>query len=307
MSRFRALARNALVRMAPKNVPYEIIKEPSLPLSAMRAVPDHVVRPPYAQVPPIPPTDSDTGSVPVLSKEEIESLKRACEITKKALDFVGTLIKPGVRADDLDKHVHEFIVSHNAYPSPLGYRGFPKSICTSVNNIICHGIPDQRALKEGDIVNVDVTSYIGGFHGDSSRTFLVGNVDEAGRKLVEAASECLEAAVAICGPGVPFSEIGKVINKHATARGFVVCREFIGHGIGRVFHCPPQIFHYPVAIPGVMTANTAFTIEPCINEFSRHMFVWKQDGWTAATTDHGRSAQFEHTVLITDTGHEILV
>jgi methionyl aminopeptidase len=300
MSRVRALARRVLGRASNSSKSYEVIRAPSLPLSPLRLVPAHVVRPPYARVPATPPTDTEQGSVPILTQNEIACLKRACTITKLALDSVATLIKPGVSTDELDAHVHEFIISHNAYPSPLGYLGFPKSICTSANNIVCHGIPDQRVLKEGDIINVDATSYIDGFHGDSSRSFLVGSVDEAGQKLVATASECLEKAVAICRPGVPYSQIGKIIYEHALGQGFEVCREFIGHGIGRAFHCPPQIFHFPVNLPGVMVANTAFTIEPCINEHKRHMFVWESDGWTAATADHGRSAQFEHTILITE-------
>ncbi len=227
-------------------------------------------------------------------------LRVASGITKRALDFAATLIAPGITTDHIDKEIHKFIVCRGAYPSPLGYLGFPKSVCTSVNNVLCHGIPDIRPLRDGDIVNVDVTSFMHGFHGDSSRTFLVGNVDPAGQDLVSAASQCLDAAIKLCAPGVPYSAIGNTIGALSKSKNFSISKEFIGHGIGRNFHCPPQIFHHPNNFPGVMEPWTAFTIEPILNEFGSGMHILS-DGWTAVTDDKGRSAQFEHTILITET------
>ena len=216
------------------------------------------------------------------------------------LAFAGTQLRPGLTTDALDAIVHDRIVALDLYPSPLGYRGFPKSICTSVNNVACHGIPDTRALVDGDIINIDVSTYHrNGFHGDCSQTFLVGNVDAKGRTLVAVTNECLERAIRICGPNQRFSAIGDIIETHASSQGFTVCPRFIGHGIGRDFHTAPEILHFRNDQPGFMQAGMIFTIEPILNQGDEDVREWS-DGWTAVTTDYGRSAQCEHTILITD-------
>ena len=295
------MVRRLLLKFGLKRPPYDVITTPTLPLAPKRSVPMHIERPPYAALidPVQPQPGTGHGQPPVLNAEDISCLREACAITKRALDFAATLVAPGVKADDIDAALHEFIIGEGAYPSPLGYLGFPKSVCISVNNVICHGIPDSRALLHGDVVSIDVTSYFRGFHGDSCRTFIAGATDVAGTALVEAARECLHAGLRACRPGAAYSDIGRSISSAAQKRGVSVCREFIGHGVGRTFHCPPQIFHFSNTAPGTMQAHTAFTIEPCILERGRSMRVLP-DGWTAVSEDGGRAAQFEHTVLITE-------
>ncbi|KAF0298797.1 Methionine aminopeptidase 1D, mitochondrial [Amphibalanus amphitrite] len=194
-------------------------------------------------------------------------------------------LQPGVTTEEIDRLVHRLTVQHGAYPSPLNYRGFPKSVCTSVNNVACHGIPDDRPLEDGDIINIDVTVFLDGHNGDCSETYPVGQVDQQGLRLIDAARRCRDDAIAICRPGVPFSEIG--------------------HGIGRYFHGPPEIYHCWNSYPGTMQPGMTFTIEPVISQGSREI-VLLEDGWTAISGDGSRSAQFEHTVLITEDGVEIL-
>jgi len=206
----------------------------------------------------------------------------------------------------LDAAIHEYVVTHSAYPSPLGYSGFPKSCCTSVNNVVVHGIPDDRPLEDGDIVNVDITVYLDGYHGDTSRTFLVGDVDEAGRDLVNATSEALEAGIAVCGPGEPFKSIGKAIHDVADQRGYSVSSQFTGHGIGKVFHRSPWILHHRNDEPGVMLPGHCFTIEPCLVQGNNPRSWIFPDGWTASTENCARSAQKEHMVLITEHGADVI-
>jgi methionyl aminopeptidase len=201
---------------------------------------------------------------------------------------------------------HKLCLSRGAYPSPLNYHGFPKSVCTSVNNCACHGIPDDRSLKTGDMISVDITVYIGGVHGDCCQTFVVGGkVDEAGRSLVEVAERCLGAGLDSCGPGKKFSQIGVAIDKCARSAGFTVVPAFTGHGVGAYFHGPPDIYHVPNTYPGVMEPGMIFTVEPCITEGDREIEI-QEDGWTANTVDNARAAQFEHTVLVVDDGIEVL-
>jgi len=207
--------------------------------------------------------------------------------------------------DEIDELVHESSVSHGAYPSPLSYRGFPKSCCTSVNNVACHGIPDSRPLQDGDIINVDITVYLNGYHGDTSRTFLIGQVDEQGRRLVQTAERCRDEAVNICRPGQSFCSLGNLISSIAREAGFCVVPVFCGHGVGRQFHELPDIFHFENQEPGKMETGMTFTIEPVISEGSSEVIILK-DGWTAVSLDNSRSAQFEHTVLITSQGVEVL-
>lgn len=211
----------------------------------------------------------------------------------------------GVSTDEIDLQVHQFIINHGAYPSPLFYRSFPKSVCTSVNNVVCHGIPDDRQLKNGDIVNIDVTVYIDGHHGDCSETCLVGEVDEEGCHLVNITRLCLEEAIEICAPGQNFSYIGTVIDACARRHKLRVVPNFIGHGIGSYFHGPPDIYHFRNRLPGIMQEGMTFTIEPALSLGSSQCRILS-DGWTAVTTDGSRAAQFEHTVLITKYGVEVL-
>ncbi|XP_067405346.1 methionine aminopeptidase 1D, mitochondrial isoform X5 [Emydura macquarii macquarii] len=205
----------------------------------------------------------------------------------------------------IDDIVHHEIIGQDAYPSPLGYGGFPKSVCTSVNNVVCHGIPDSRPLQDGDIINIDVTVYYNGYHGDTSETFLVGNVDKAGQKLVEVARKCRDEAIAACRPGAPFSVIGNTISRITRQNDFRVCPYFVGHGIGSYFHGPPEVWHHDHVSDLLMEEGMAFTIEPIIMEGSPE-FKILEDKWTAVSVDDKRSAQFEHTIVITSGGAEIL-
>ncbi|XP_028283032.1 methionine aminopeptidase 1D, mitochondrial isoform X3 [Parambassis ranga] len=207
--------------------------------------------------------------------------------------------------DEIDFIVHQETIKHNAYPSPLRYGGFPKSVCTSVNNVVCHGIPDSRKLEDGDIINVDVTVYLDGYHGDTSETFLIGEVDEVGRRLVETARQCRDEAIAACKPGAELCVIGNTISQIAHASGFQVCPYFIGHGIGSYFHCHPEIWHHANNNDMTMEEGMAFTIEPILMEGSPEFRIMK-DKWTAISVDDMRSAQFEHTVVITSDGVDIL-
>jgi methionyl aminopeptidase len=267
-----------------------------------RAVPDDIARPDYAATGnPVRTTESA-----VKSPEVIARMRGACRIARDVLCDTGAAVAPGVTTDELDRVAHEAHVSRGVYPSPLRYRGFPKSVCTSVNEVICHGIPDDRALVDGDIVNIDVTVYTEGVHGDTNATFCVGKVDPESRRLVKTTEECLEHAIETVRPGAPISDIGEAIETHAHAAGFFVVRAFVGHGVGEVFHGPPQIPHYyERALTAVMEPGMVFTIEPMITMGSIQPVIWA-DGWTAATSDGSRTAQFEHTVLVTDDGVDVL-
>lgn len=208
--------------------------------------------------------------------------------------------------DEIDKIVYEEAIKNNSYPSPLRYDGFPKSVCTSVNNIACHGIPDDRKLEDGDIINVDVTVYLNKYHGDTSKTFLIGNVDERGKYLVHHNEQALMKAIGACKPWEPFNIIGEVIGKYAKEVDLRVVPAFIGHGIGSYFHGPPEIYHFENDCDfGVMKPGMTFTIEPIFSLGTEELELW-EDGWTTTTLDGSRTSQFEHTILITDNGCEIL-
>nr|KAJ3420042.1 Methionine aminopeptidase 1D, chloroplastic/mitochondrial [Polyrhizophydium stewartii] len=257
--------------------------------------------------------DYDRSGMPVVTLDEIHintaaeiaGIRAACGLARKVLAAAATVIAPGVSTIQVDEAAHRAIVAAGAYPSPLNYRGFPRAVCTSVNNVICHGIPDERLLVDGDIVNVDVTVYLNGFHGDTSATFLVGNVDTAGRELVEATQESLKTALSVCGPGVPFSAIGNIISEFAGKHGYQINRDFCGHGIGRHFHQPPLVLHYANSEPETMEEGMTFTIEPILCQGVATYVKWP-DGWTVVTQDGGRAAQFEHTVLVGPDGVEVL-
>ncbi len=271
-------------------------------VSAPRPVPPSIPRPDYAET----GAPGRTSEPMVKSPELIARLRRAGHIAREVLDEIGAAVAPGVSTEELDRISHDAHVRHGVYPSPLNYRGFPKSVCTSVNEVICHGIPDDRLLEDGDIVNVDVTVFTEGVHGDTSATFGVGALDRASDRLVRVTRECLDLGVAAVAPGRPLHEIGRAIEAHADRHGFHVVRAFVGHGIGEVFHAAPQVPHYyEPYLEVVMEPGMVFTIEPMITMGSVQPVIW-DDGWTAVTADGSRTAQFEHTVLVTATGVEVL-
>jgi methionyl aminopeptidase len=277
-------------------------------LSPRRPVPDSIPRPDYALDKLGRPRHRDTGAPK--DAETIALMRAAGRAAAEVLAEVGAAIRPGVSTDQLDRIAHEGCITRGGYPSPLGYGGavmpFPKSLCTSVNEVICHGIPDSTVLQDGDIVNCDVTIYLDGVHGDTNRTFLVGDVDEESRRLVEVTQECLDLGIAAVRPGGTVRDIGRAIQAHAEGQGFGVVRAFVGHGIGRSFHCEPQVFHYdnPDART-VLRPGMTFTIEPMITVGDWRHEMW-DDGWTAVTADRSRTAQFEHTLLVADDGAEVL-
>ncbi|CAI5480700.1 unnamed protein product [Closterium sp. Yama58-4] len=271
-------------------------------LSPMRTVPPHIPRPPYADSGISPPF---TMEPQVHGEEGQRRMREAGQLAARVRDHAGTLVKPCVTTDEIDRAVHEMIIEAGAYPSPLNYAGFPKSVCTSVNECICHGIPDSRPLEDGDIINIDVTVYLNGYHGDTSKTFYCGNVSKAARKLVEVTEEALNAAIAICGPDAEFKKIGHAIHAVADKNGYGVVRKFIGHGVGSVFHAGPAVLHYRNNEPGRMQVGQTFTIEPMFTMGGVRDVMW-DDGWTAVTADGTLTAQFEHTLLITETGVEVL-
>lgn len=280
------------------------------PRSPIRTVPEGIQRPDYADRHDGDPISEmeirGSTQIKILSKDEIEGLRIACKYGREVLDVAAAMIKPGITTDEIDAAVHEACVERKCYPSPLNYRGFPKSCCTSVNEVICHGIPDKRKLVEGDIVNVDITVYHNGFHGDLNETFFVGKVDDKSVELVRTAYGCLKEALDLVKPGVRYREVGNVIQKHVQSHGFSVVRTYCGHGIHRLFHTTPSIPHYSKnKAVGVMKAGHAFTIEPMINMGKWQDNLWPDD-WTAVTVDGKRSAQFEHTIIVTETGCDIL-
>ena len=241
------------------------------------------------------------------TEDDFSRMRTAGRLTREVLDMIGPHVQPGVRTLDLDHLCHDFIVNTlDAVPAPLNYRGFPKSICTSVNHVVCHGIPGEKRLKRGDIVNIDITVIKDGFHGDASRMFTVGEPSILARRLIDTTKECLELGIAAVVPGAHLGDIGSRIQAYAESRGFSVVREYCGHGIGRGFHEDPQILHYGTAGEGLeIVPGMTFTIEPMINAGKRHTRLLS-DGWTVVTKDHSLSAQWEHTLAVTDSGVEVL-
>lgn len=233
-------------------------------------------------------------------------MRVAGRIAADAMYAAAAIIAPGVTTDDLDAVIHDYIVEHDAYPSTLGYRGYPKSCCTSVNEVICHGIPDSTVLQDGDIVNLDVTAFIGGVHGDTNATFLVGDVDEESRLLVERTAEATRRAINAVAPGRPFNVIGRVIESYAKRFDYGVVRDFTGHGISTSFHSGLVIPHYDIPdFDQLMEVGMTFTIEPMLTLGTIDYDIW-DDGWTVLTKDRARTAQFEHTIVVTESGAEIL-
>ncbi len=271
-------------------------------VSPRRAVPAAIARPEYVDR---PAPERFTGSE-IKDGETIERMRVAGRLAAQALAAAGAAVAPGVTTDQLDRIGHEFLLDHGAYPSTLGYRGFPKSLCTSLNEVICHGIPDSTVLVEGDICNIDITAYVGGVHGDTNATFLVGEVSEDARLLVERTHEATMRAIKAVAPGRPISVIGRVIESYAKRFEYGVVRDFTGHGIGTSFHSGLVIPHYDdPRYDTVMEPGMTFTIEPMITLGTYDYEIW-DDGWTVVTKDRSLTAQFEHTILVTDTGSEIL-
>ncbi|MGH8272583.1 MAG: type I methionyl aminopeptidase [Gammaproteobacteria bacterium] len=246
-------------------------------------------------------------SVTIKTAEEIEKMRRAARLTAEVLDVVTPHVRPGVSTDELDRLCNEHIVNvQKVTPANVGYRGFPKTLCTSVNHVICHGIPSEKTLKDGDILNIDTAVIADGFYGDTSRMYFVGEPSIQARRLVETTYEAMKIGLEMVRPGVRLGDIGHAIQRHAEGRGYSVVREYCGHGIGRVYHDDPQVLHYGEAGTGLaLEPGMTFTIEPMINAGKRHTRLLP-DGWTVVTKDHSLSAQWEHTVLVTDDGFEVL-
>jgi methionyl aminopeptidase len=242
----------------------------------------------------------------VKNEDQVEGIRRSCRLVKEALDMVSKKIVAGITTDQINGWIHEFTISHGAIPAPLNYNGFPKSVCTSLNNVICHGIPDDTVLKDGDILNVDVTCILNGYYGDAGRMYLIGDPPEKARKLARVASECLAIGIEKVRPYTDLGEIGFAIEQHANGHGYSVVRDYGGHGIGIKFHEEPHVHHYGSRKRGMMMVpNMVFTIEPMINE-GRYETRLLPDGWTAVTADGTLSAQWEHTVRVTEKGVEVM-
>ena len=272
-------------------------------VSRALSVPSNIVRPEY--VGKKAPAEWTGGHVK--SADQIEKIRAAGKLAAQAIELAGSSIQVGMSTNQLDVIVHDFLISNGAYPSTLGYRGFPKSCCTSVNEIICHGIPDDTEIQEGDIVNIDVTAYLNGFHGDSNQTFKVGHVSEEVSLLVDRTKESLERAIASVMPGRPINVIGRTIESYAKRFGYGVVRDFTGHGIGEAFHSGLVIPHYDAAplYSNTMEVGMVFTIEPMLTLGTHEWDMWP-DGWTVATKDKSITAQFEHTLVVTESGAQIL-
>ncbi|VEP41328.1 Methionine aminopeptidase 2 [Tessaracoccus lapidicaptus] len=272
------------------------------PITPLRDVPRSIPRPEYVGRPaPKRYTGSD-----VQTAETIEKMRVAGRIASEAMYEAAKAIAPGVTTDELDAVAHEYMLDHGAYPSALGYRGFPKSICTSVNEVVCHGIPDLRRLEDGDLVKIDVTAYKDGVHGDNCGTFYCGDVDEESRLLTERTLESLNRAIKAVRPGRPISVIGRVIESYAKRFGYGVVRDYTGHGVHSVFHSGLVVLHYDEPrMTTVMQPGMTFTIEPMLTLGTHETDVWDDD-WTVVTTDKSRVAQWEHTIVVTDDGAEIL-
>ncbi len=271
-------------------------------VSPMRTVPSHIARPPYADTGIVPRTNEGRVKTP----DVIERMRHAGAVAKEILRLAGEAVKPGVTTDEIDVYVHDLCIERNAYPSPLNYHGYPKSVCSSVNEVICHGIPDSRVLQDSDICNLDVTVYIDGVHGDTNATFPVGTISEEDVALIRVTEECMWHGIDVVKPGVAINEIGRAIETHAKKHKYGVVRAFIGHGIGENFHTDIQVLHYYDPRNNmVLHEGMTFTIEPMITLGSWQHKMWDDD-WTAVTADGKRTAQFEHTLVVTANGYEVL-
>jgi methionyl aminopeptidase len=271
-------------------------------VSPMRPVPAHIARPPYADSGEV----HDLGEPRIKSAETIDKMRVTGKLAAEILRLAGEKVQPGVTTEELDAYVHQLYIERDCYPSPLNYNGYPKSVCTSVNEVICHGIPDSRPLQDGDIVNLDVTAYHLGVHGDTNATFFVGDVDPQSRQLVRVTEEAMWLGIEAVRPGRPLSDIGKAIETQTKKYRYGVIRAFVGHGIGEQFHGDIQVLHYyDPRNTLVLRPGMTFTIEPMISLGTWQYRMWDDD-WTAVTADGKRTAQFEHTILVTDDGFEVL-
>ncbi|GAA4146728.1 type I methionyl aminopeptidase [Leifsonia shinshuensis] len=272
-------------------------------VTALRHVPSRIPRPEYVGKPG--PAPSDRGDV--YTPAEIELIRESGRIAARAIERVGEAVRPGITTEELDAIGHEFLIEHDAYPSTLGYRGYPKSICSSVNEVVCHGIPDDTMLEDGDIVNIDITAYTNGFHGDSNQTFIVGTASQEVTLLVERTREALNRGIKAVAPGREVNVIGRAIESYAKRFGYGVVRDFTGHGVGAAFHSGLIIPHYDAApaFDDVMEVGMVFTIEPMLTLGTSEWDMWADD-WTVVTRDRSITAQFEHTLVVTERGAEIL-
>ena len=272
-------------------------------ISKPLSVPSSIARPEYVGK----PSPAEWTGSHIKTADQIEKIRAAGKIAAEAIALVGANAKPGVSTDELDKLAHEYIVSQGAYPSTLGYRGFPKSCCTSINEVICHGIPDDTLLQDGDIMNVDITAFKDGFHGDSNATFLIGEVSSDVADLVERTREALDRAIAVVMPGRPINVIGRTIESYAKRFNYGVVRDFTGHGIGETFHSGLVIPHFDAApnYSNTMEVGMVFTIEPMLTLGTHEWDIWN-DNWTVTTKDKSITAQFEHTLVVTESGARVL-
>ncbi|SFG36399.1 type I methionyl aminopeptidase [Corynebacterium spheniscorum] len=269
----------------------------------IRTVPKHIERPEYAWKDSV---QENIGEPFIQTPETIEAMREASRIAANALQVAGAAVAPGVSTDELDRLAHEYMCDHGAYPSTLGYLNFPKSCCVSLNEIVCHGIPDSTIIEDGDIVNIDVTAYKNGVHGDTNATFLAGDVSEEHRLLVERTKEAMMRGIRVAKPGRQINVIGRVIESYAKRFGYNVVRDFTGHGVGPTFHNGLVVLHYDsTAYTDVLEPGMTLTIEPMINLGELPYTIWK-NGWTVQNNDFKFSAQFEHTLVITEDGNEVL-
>nr|AGU10294.1 Metallopeptidase family M24 [uncultured organism] len=272
-------------------------------LSPLREVPAGIARPEYVGRPaPAPYTGPH-----VMTPDTVDRIRIAGRIAAQAVEAVGAAIRPGVTTDELDAIGHQFLIEHGAYPSTLGYRGFPKSVCTSINEVVCHGIPDNTVLEDGDIINIDITAFTGGVHGDLNRTFAVGAIGDDARQLIDRTREALARGIRAVAPGRQVNVIGRAIESYARRFGYGVVRDYTGHGVHTTFHSGLVIPHYDAAPAHalIMEPGMVFTIEPMLTFGETRWDLWADD-WTVVTRDRGLTAQFEHTLVVTETGAEIL-
>jgi len=298
----------ARAEFTPPLIEYTGPLRPAYVTPRMKITDPKIKKPDYAETgEPISEQTARAGRIaPVYTKDEIDGIRAAAKLTREALDFSCTMIKPGVTTDEIDRETHKFIVSRGGYPSPLNYRGFPKSICTSINEVICHGIPDCRPLEEGDIINIDVSVYLNGFHGDCNETHPVGKVDFESLRLLKGSFDSLEAALKLVKPNTLFRDFGEAVSHSIAKHKYSSVRSYCGHGIGHLFHCAPNIPHYARnKATGACKPGMIFCIEPMINAGDWKDTHWADD-WTATTVDGKRSVQYEHTILCTETGYELL-
>ncbi|KAI1469804.1 methionine aminopeptidase [Daldinia caldariorum] len=283
---------------------------PVYPLSPRRQVPKTIRHPDYAKT-GIPTSELKLArnKIDILDDEGQEAMRKVCRLGREVLDLLAAEVRPGITTDYLDELCHKLCIERDSYPSPLNYKDYPKSFCTSINEVICHGIPDQRVLVDGDIINLDVSLYHGGYHADLNETYYVGDKAKADPdtvRVVETARECLEEAIKVVKPGYLVRDFGAIIEKYAKSKGCSVVRDIVGHGVNIHFHSPPNVPHYARnKAVGVCKAGMTFTIEPMVS-LGKHQFVTWPDNWTITTIDGKKSAQFEHTLLVTETGVEVL-